>query len=101
MDSKRTYEECLKEFKWEPRARFNFARDVIDPIGEENPDKVAIEWVDDFDNRKTLTFKQITDRSCQLANALGRSGLRRGDTVILILGRQIEWWEVLSACIRM
>ena len=53
MDNKRTYEECLKEFKWEPPARFNFARDVIDPIGEENPDKVAIEWVDDFDNRKT------------------------------------------------
>ena len=101
MDKKRTYEECLTEFRWEPPARFNFARDVIDPIGKDNPEKVAIEWVDDFENRKTLTFKNITDRSCQLANALAHLGISRGDTVILILGRQIEWWEVLTACIRM
>ena len=34
-------------FRWEPPARFNFARDVIDPWGERDPAKLAMLWVDD------------------------------------------------------
>jgi len=95
------YAEALADFDWQPPAKFNFAGDVIDKWGEQDSTNVAIQWIDDNDQQKTLTFAELTRRSCQLANALTAAGVKRGDTVVLVLGRNLEWWEILTACIRM
>lgn len=96
-----SYTEARADFTWDPPAEFNFAGDVIDRWAGADPAHVAIEWIDDADNRKTLTFAELSKRSCQLANALAAAGVQRGDTVVLMLGRNIEWWEILTACLRM
>ncbi|MGR8922104.1 MAG: AMP-binding protein, partial [Gammaproteobacteria bacterium] len=95
------YEQARAEFEWAPPARFNFARDVVDKWGEADPAKLAIKWVDDVGTRKELTFAGLTARSRRLANALSAAGVGRGDTVVLVLGRNIEWWEIVTACLRM
>ncbi|MEE2983660.1 MAG: AMP-binding protein [Pseudomonadota bacterium] len=96
-----SYEEARAEFNWDPPKRFNFARDIIDKWAESTPSKPAIFWVDDDGNEKELTFAGLSARSRQLCNALRAAGVERGDTVVLMLGRNIEWWEVLTACLRM
>ena len=96
-----SYEEARAEFNWDPPERFNFARDMIDKWGESDPSKPAIFWVDDDGNEKELTFAGLSVRSRQLCNVLTAAGVERGDTVVLMLGRNIEWWEILTACLRM
>jgi acyl-coenzyme A synthetase/AMP-(fatty) acid ligase len=95
------YADARADFDWQPPARFNFAGDVIDRWAAADADNVAIDWIDDNDMRKQLTFAQLSARSCQLANALADAGLKRGDMVVVMLGRNIEWWEILTACLRM
>ena len=34
-------------------------------------------------------------------NLLRDAGVQAGDRVVMVLGREIAWWEVLSACLRM
>ncbi len=99
--STNTYEEVLADFNWEPPTSYNFARDVIDHWAQEDPKKLAIKWVDDTGNEKDITFSGLAARSRKLCNAFTKAGVRRGDTVVLMLGRNVEWWEILTACIRM
>lgn len=95
------YEETYRSFIWERPQKYNFARDVIDQWATRNPAKQALFWVDDEDNEKTRTFGEISTNSRKFCNALTEAGVKRGDTIILILGREIEWWEVFTAALRM
>lgn len=94
------YEAVRDGFQWERPDRYNFARDVVDVWAEKDPSHRAMLWVDDEGREEERTFADIADASCRVANMLAEAGVTRGDMVILILGRQIAWWEVLTACIR-
>lgn len=95
------YEATRAAFKLEKPERFNFARDVIDHWASQDPDKLAIWWVDDAGREEKRSFAQIATASCKLANALSALGIVRGDVVCVVLGRQLEWWEIFTACLRM
>jgi acyl-coenzyme A synthetase/AMP-(fatty) acid ligase len=95
------YDQARAEFRWEPPARFNFARDVVDQWAAREPGRLAMHWLDDAGHERRLSYADIARRSCQLANALAAAGVRRGDTVVLMLGRNVEWWEIVTACLRM
>jgi medium-chain acyl-CoA synthetase len=94
------YDEEYANFEWEAPEYFNFAGDVIDKWAED-PQKLAMLWVDDAGNEIRKTFRELSIASQQLANVLRSRGVEQGDVVIVILPRNIEWWEVLTACIRM
>ena len=53
-----SYAEARADFHWDPPARFNFARDVIDRWAED-PARLAIRWVDDAGTEKTHTFATL------------------------------------------
>ncbi|MBW7835652.1 MAG: AMP-binding protein [Sphingomonadales bacterium] len=95
------YDAVRASFRWERPAKYNFAREVIDAWAARDPNKLALHWVDDYGHEAKRTFADISVRSQQLARALTNLGVSRGDTVIVILGRQIAWWETVSACLRM
>ena len=95
-----SYEAACDGYHWDPPERYNFVRDVIDRWAAD-PDKIAMVWVDDSGNEQNVTFAQLAARSCRLCNALAAAGIQRGDTVLLVLGRQIAWWETMTACLRM
>ncbi len=94
------YEKAYKEFKWEVPKNFNFAENVVDKWAAD-PEKLAMLWVDDQDHEIRKTFLDISNASKRLANVLTRSGVKKNDVVMLILPRNIEWWETVTACIRM
>ncbi|MDO7787423.1 AMP-binding protein [Desulforamulus aquiferis] len=93
------YEKERLEFNWNIPQYFNFATDVVDKWAQ-NPDKLAMLWVDEQDNEVRRTFKDFQDRSNKLANLLVEKGIKEGDIVILIMPRYIEWWETFLACLR-
>lgn len=95
------YNRIKKEFSWSRPTKYNFAADVIDNWAQETPENLALMWVDDNENEISQTFLQVSTASKQVANMLATSGVKQGDIVIIILGRQLAWWETVTACIRM
>ena len=95
------YEKTYAEFTWNVPEKYNFAWDVIDRWAEKDPQKRAMLWVDDDGNETERTFADISRASRRLCNVLAGLGVCRGDVVALMLGRQIAWWEIFTACLRM
>ena len=95
------YEETCASFEWERPENYNFAQDVIDHWANHDSKKQALFWIDDAGNEENRTFYEISSNSKKLCNALSQAGVQRGDTIILILGREISWWEIFTAALRM
>ena len=96
-----TYVDIKRAFEWDRREMFNFSGDVIDRWAMEDPDKRAMLWVDDSGEVIERTFKEISITSKKLCNVLRESNIRRNDTILLVMGRNIEWWETFTASLRM
>ena len=96
----KSYSEIHSQFRWPRPDHFNFAKEVVDRWAQ-NPDKLAMLWVDDEGSEARISFRDISVASKKLCNVLSQSGVQRGDTVVLVLGRQVAWWETVTACLRM
>ncbi len=87
-------------FQLEVPDRWNFSRDVVDRWAED-PERRALWWIDDEGGERQYTFDQLARESRRVADGLGRLGVRRGDVVLVILPRVIEWWVTNLACFRL
>ncbi len=85
---------------WPPVAQFNWARDYFDRIAAGN-DRPALRVVDDAGYDQIRTYRQLSERSCQVANFLAAHGVGRGDSVLIMLGNVIPLWETMLATIRL
>ncbi len=92
-----SYEDFLQNLKVNVPDNFNFAYDVIDAYAEEQPDKEAILWVNDKGDIKHLIYKEFKEKTDQCAAFLQSIGVEKGDRVMLILKRRIEWWLTMVA----
>ncbi len=79
------------------KENFNFAYDVVDAWAEEQPDKLALLWTNDKGAEYSLTFSDLKKRSDQAAAYLQSLGIGRGDMVMLIQKRRLEWWITMLA----
>lgn len=87
----------LKGVKFEYPDNFNFTYDVVDVLAERHPDKVAMQWMGNDHSRRTFTFKDISELSCQAANYLYSLGIRKGDRVMMVLRRNYQFWILQNA----
>ncbi len=76
---------------------FNFAFDVIDRLGREKPDKLAMVHLDRERNERKFTFADIKRASSQTANYFKSLGIGKGDKVMLILKRHYQFWFSILA----
>ncbi len=76
---------------------FNFGYDVIDVIGESEPERRAMLWCDDKGSEITFSFGDIREKTNMAANVLSSMGIGRGDRVMLILKRHYQFWFILPA----
>ena len=76
---------------------FNFAYDIVDRYAQEYPGKRALVWIDDNDEEEIFTFDDISRESKRAAYWLVSKGIKKGDTVMLMLRRRYEWWILLPA----
>lgn len=92
-----SYEDFFKNFKLKFNEDFNFGFDVVDKYAEIDPEKVALIWVNDDDEKHTFTFKEMKEYSNRTVNLLKRIGIKKGDKVMLTLKNRYEWWFCMVA----
>lgn len=90
-----------EQFRWpDVGDEFNWAHDVFDVIAAES-DAIAL-WIAEEDgSEQKLTFKQMKQRSDQVANWMRGLGMKRGDVAMLMLGNRVEIWEIMLAAFKL
>ena len=76
---------------------FNFAFDCVDAIAEKNPDKLAMMWVANDKTDRRFTFSDMKKYSNKTANYFESLGIKKGDTVMLVLKRHYQFWFCMLA----
>lgn len=92
-----SYGDFKANFRIKVPDNFNFAYDVVDVYAKEQPDKRALVWCDDNGDEKVFTFKDIAISSKKTATMLKKHGIRKGDSVMLMLKSRYEFWFFLLA----
>ncbi|MFT3873780.1 MAG: AMP-binding protein [Nocardioides sp.] len=80
--------------------RWNWAIDWFDTFARGN-DQPGLIVVEEDGSARTRTFDELVRRSDQVASWLRERGVGRGDSVIVMLGNQIELWETMLAVIKL
>ena len=96
------YDVAYRGFQWPKLERFNWALDWFDSIAAgERCDQPAI-WVVFEDGIEIkLSFRQLSNRSSQIANYYRELGIGRGDRVMVMLGNVPPLWETVLALIKL
>ena len=103
LELREDYKQAHSEFEWPRFDEFNFALDWFDQIAAdpERGNKPALVIVEQDGSSTRRTFADLSKRSSQLANWLRNEGVERGDHMIIMLGNQVELWELMLAGIKL
>ena len=63
-------------------------------------DKVAIRWENERGEKRTLTYSELKDRSDALAKGLLKSGMSKGDRIMILLPRVPEAYIAYMAALK-
>ena len=88
-------------FKWFEDGTLNASYNCLDRQVEAGlGDKVAIIFEADDGKVTKVSYSQLLARTCQLANALKKRGVKKGDRVAIYIGMSIEGVVAMQACAR-
>jgi acetyl-CoA synthetase len=80
--------------------RFNWAIDWFDAIARGNNAKALVIVEEDGSSRE-VSFDAMAARSDRVAAWLSDRGLRKGDPVIVMLGNQVELWDLMLGIMKL
>lgn len=90
---------AIAEFRWpDVGDHFNWVHDWFLPMARDNAAR-ALVIVDEDGTRTERSIADLADRTDRLGAWLLRLGVRRGDTVMLMLDNQVQLWESMLALI--
>ena len=87
----------LNKIDFHNHEKFNFAYDIVDVLGREQPNKLAMLHLSNEKEERRLTFKDIMEGSSKTANFFIKMGIKRGDRVMLVLKRHYQFWFSIIA----
>ncbi|NMA34697.1 MAG: AMP-binding protein [Clostridiaceae bacterium] len=87
-----SYEDFKENYRVKVPENFNFAYDVIDEWAAQQPYKTAMVWCNDHGCERIFTFADMKRLSDKVANLFRKYGIRKGDTVMLLLKRHWLYW---------
>ena len=87
----------LKKISFNHAEEFNFAFDVIDELGTNKPEKLAMLHISENGTERRFTFQDIKKESARTANYFKSLGIQRGDRVMLVLKRHYQFWFSILA----
>ncbi len=99
-------EVCSHDFvsghvRWFEGGTLNACTNCVDRHLPERADQVAIIWEgDDPDTQKVITYRELADEVCHLANALASRGVKKGDRVCIYMPMIPEAAYAMLACAR-
>jgi acetyl-CoA synthetase len=101
LANREDYVTAYREFRWPALDEFNWALDWFDVVAAQNGQRTAL-WIVEQDGRECRrSFAELSARSGQVANWLRERGVGRGDRVIVMLGNQVELWEMSLAAMKL
>ena len=88
-------------FKWFEDGEMNVSYNCLDRNLERgNGDRVAIIFEADDGAVTRVTYRELHQRVCRLANGLKSLGVRKGDRVVIYMPMSIEGITAMQACAR-
>jgi acetyl-CoA synthetase len=94
------YATARAGFRWPVLDSFNWALDWFDVFAAGNH-APALWIVEEDGSEQKLSYAQMSARSNQVANWLRGQGVERGDRIVLMLGNQVELWEITLAAMKL
>ena len=92
-----SHQDFVENYRIIVPENFNFAYDVVDEWAKSHPDKRALCWTNDKGEHRDLSFAQLKELSDKTASFLLSEGIGKDDMVMLILNRNIEFWQTILA----
>ncbi|ACV77115.1 AMP-binding protein [Nakamurella multipartita] len=93
-------DQAVERFRWPRPTTFNWGVEWFDVIATEHPDRPALVIVEPDGSVGSWTYGQLARRTDQVAGWLRANGVQRGDRIVLMLGNQVELWEIVLAAIK-
>jgi acetyl-CoA synthetase len=87
-------------YKWFEDGVLNLSYNCLDRHLETSADKVAYHWVGEPGDTVELTYRELYEAVCRLANGLKSLGVKRGDRVAIYMGMVPELPMAMLACAR-
>lgn len=78
--------------KFKNTDNFNFAFDIVDKVGERDPEKLAMLYIAKDKTERRFTFSDMKKQSARCANYFKSIGIKKGDRVLLVLKRHYQFW---------
>lgn len=92
-----TYDAFVRDYSVDVPENYNFAFDFIDKTAKESPGRPAMIHVDNQGNCRNFDLDYFSSTSARLANALTDQGIAKGDKVMILLYRRVEFWVTMLA----
>ncbi len=90
-------EDFKKNLKINVPENFNFGYDIVDAWAEKEPNKPALLWTNDKGEHRQYSFADMKRYSDMTASYFSSLGIGKGDMVMLILKRRVEFWFSIIA----
>jgi len=88
-------------FKWFEDGTLNASYNCLDRQVEAGlGNKVAIIFEADDAKVSKVTYSELLERTCRLANAMRARGVKKGDRVVIYIGMSVEGVMAMQACAR-
>ena len=90
---------AYRDGRWEIPPRFNFARDVVEPLAAD-PGRLAVRFVAADGATRDVTFAEVAAAAARWTALLRRSGVEPGDRVLVLCGKTLEWHPLLLGVLK-
>ena len=91
----------LNKFEVNCPDNYNFGYDIIDKFAELEPNRPALKWTNVKGEKKEFTYGEISELSTRAANLFASKGIKKGDTVMLVLKRNYQFWYAVIGLIKL
>ena len=91
----------IRRFALTHKPNYNFAYDVVDVLAHEEGTATALCWCNPSGAEQSLTFADVSCLSAKAAHVLAEHGVTKGDRVLVVLRRNIEYWFIAPALHRL
>lgn len=65
-----------------------------------NPNKKALIWLDDKENKKEISYQALMEHANQIGNVFLEYGFKKGDKLLVMMPRLIEAYEIYLAALK-
>lgn len=87
----------MKYSEWVAPERYN----MTEEMERHAPDKIALKWLGESEEQAEITYGELLKQANRLAGGLAKSGLVKGDPVLVTVPRRIIAYVIYLACLKL